>query len=309
MLAAILGVDHTRCGAETVATLRREARDVPLELVLVGVNGLRPEPPEEAADFAAVRLVAHDGAALSDARVAGIRAAAAPYVVINETHSFPQRGWARGIVKRLDEGWAAVGPAIVPANPARRARAMTLFDYGRWMSGPSGPWPDLPGHNSAYRRDALLAALDRMPDGMDAETLLQGEIRDAGGELYLDMNVQVAHMNVERYGAAGREWRDFSRVYAARRAASWGRFRRAVYAAGSPLLPMVRLARLIRSARRGGYLGRLLRGLDIVSVSLVGSAYGEMLGYLTLRCDPSATMDVELHRRRWAPSMPSAGGI
>jgi hypothetical protein len=303
-LSAVLCVDHTQCGAETVGALRRDAREVPLELVLVGINGRRPEPPEDTADFAAVRLVVHEGAALSDARVAGMRAAAAPYVVINETHSFPQPGWARGIVRRLDEGWAAVGPAITPANPVRKAVAMTVFDYGRWMSGPPGPWPDIPGHNSAYRRDILLAALERMPRGMDAENLLQGEIRAAGGRLYLDMGVRVAHMNVEHYGAAGREWRAFSRVYAARRAANWGPFRRAVYAAGSPLLPMIRFSRLIRPARRGGYLGRLLRGVDIVAVSLVGSAFGEMLGYVTLRCDPSATLDVELHRRRWAPSAP-----
>jgi hypothetical protein len=271
----------------------------------VGINGHRPKPPEDAPEFASVRLVAHEGAALSDARVAGVHAAAAPYVAINETHSFPQRGWAKAIVRRLDEGWAAVGPAIVPQNPVRKAAAMTLFDYGRWMSGPPGPWPDLPGHNSAYRRDILLAGLERMPDGMDAETLVQGEIRAAGGQLYLDMGVRVAHMNVEQYRAAGREWRAFSRVYAARRAANWGPFRRAVYVAGSPLLPAIRLFRLIGSARRGGYLGRLLRGIDIVSVSLVSSALGEMLGYATRRCDPSATLDVELHRRRWAPSAPS----
>jgi hypothetical protein len=123
------------------------------------------------------------------------------------------------------------------------------------------------------------------------------------------MGVHVAHLNVEQYGAAGNEWRDFSRVYAARRAAHWGVFRRAVYAAGSPLLPMIRLFRLIRSAQRGGYIAPLLRGLDIVFVSLVGSAFGEMLGYFTLRCDPSATLEVELHRRRWAPSAPSASGI
>jgi hypothetical protein len=308
-LSAILCVDHTRCGAETVAALRREAREVPLELVLVGVDGHRPDPPDEAADFAAVRLVVHEGVALSDARTDGIRAATAPYVAITETHSFPQRGWASGIVRRLDEGWAAVGPAIGPANPVRKARAMTVFDYGRWMGGPQGPWPDLPGHNSAYRRDAVLAALEQMPDGMDAETLLQVEMRRAGGKLYLDMGIHVAHLNVEQYGAAGNEWRDFSRVYAARRAANWGFLRRAVYAAGSPLLPMIRLARLIRSAQRGGYLGPLLGGLDIVFVALVGSAFGEMLGYLTLRCDPSATLEVELHRRRWAPSAPSASGI
>ncbi len=181
---------------------------------------------------------------------------------------------------------------------------MSLFDYGRWMGGPAGPWPDIPGHNSAYRRDALLAALMQMPEGMDAENLLQQVMRAAGGELYLDMDVRLVHMNVERYGAASRDWRVFSRVYAARRAAEWGPARRALYSAGSPLLPLIRFPRFVSAARRGGYLGALLRGSDIVAVALVSSAFGEMLGYATRRCNPEGTVDIELYRRRWAPSAP-----
>lgn len=139
---------------------------------------------------------------------------------------------------------------------------------------------------------------------MDAENLMQQEIRVAGAELYLDMDIRVAHMNVEDYGAASREWLAFSRVYAARRAANWGPLWRAVYAAGSPLLPLIRIPRFVRSAQRCGHLGTLLRGIDMVSVSLGSSAYGEMLGYTTLRCNPSATFEIELHRRRWSPSAP-----
>lgn len=303
-LSAVLCVDRTETGAETIADLRREAGRVPLELVLVGIDGRRPEPPQGAQDFAAVRLVAHPDSELPAARVTGVRAASAPYVVITETHCFPEPGWAEGLVKRLEEGWVGVGPRIVPANPTRRAVAMTLFDYGRWMSGPAGIWSDLPGHNSAYRRDALLAALGRFPDGMDAETVMQGYLRAAGGELYLDLGVRVRHMNVESMSAASREWRAFSRVYAVRRATHWGAARRTVYAGGSPLLPPIRFARVVAAARRGGYLAQLLRGIDILAVAIVSSAFGELLGYATMRCDPSATLDVELHRRRWAPNAP-----
>jgi hypothetical protein len=303
-LSAILPIDRTETGAETIDALRSQALDVPLELVLVGIDGRVPEPPEASEDFAAVRRVASEGLALSDARSAGARAATAPYVVIVETHSFPQPGWARGIVNRLDEGWVGVGPGVEPANPARRAVAMTLFAYGRWMGGPAGRWPSIPGHNSAYQRKALLAALDRSPDGMDEETILQQHMRAAGGELYLDLAVRVRHIDVEDYGALAREWVAFSRVYATRRAADWGPIRRAVYAAGSPLLPLIRLIRCVREARRGGFLGELLRGADMLAVSLVASAAGELMGYATRRCDPAATLEIELYRRRWAASAP-----
>ena len=303
-LSAILPVDRTETGAETIDALRPQAVDVPLELVLVGIEGRVPEPPEAGEDFAAVRRVTSEGLALSDARAVGVRAASAPYVVIVETHSFAQPGWARGIVSRLDEGWVGVGPRIEPANPARRAVAMTLFAYGKWMAGPAGAWPDIPGHNSAYRRKALLDALERMPDGMDQETILQQEMRAAGGELYLDLALRVRHIDVEDYAALARDWVAFSRVYATRRAADWGAIRRAVYAAGSPLLPLVRLIRSLRAARSSGYLGELLRGIDMLAVSLVASAAGELLGYATRRCDPAATLEIELYRRRWSPSAP-----
>lgn len=303
-LSVVLPVDRTESGTETIDALRPDARDVPLELVLVGIEGRMPAPPEQESDFAAVRRVSSEGMSLPAARTVGVRTATAPYVAIAETHSFPQPGWARGLVERLDEGWVGVGPRIQAANPARRAVALTLFDYGRWMGGPQGAWPDIPGHNSAYRRDALLSALERVPDGMDAELVIQQEMQAAGGEFYLDLGVRVMHINVERYGAAARDWQVYSRVYATRRAASWGSARRVLYAAGSPLLPLIRFPRFVSAARRGGHLGALLRGIDMLAVSLVCSAFGEMLGYATLRCDPAATVDIELHRRRWAPSAP-----
>ncbi len=303
-LSVVLSVDRTETGAETIGALRLEARSVPLELVLVGISGQVPAPPEHESDFWAVRRVSTEGMSLASARTAGVRTATAPYVAIAETHSFPQTGWARGMVARLREGWAGVGPRIEPANPARRAVALTLFDYGRWMGGPQGAWPDIPGHNSAYRRDALLAALERHPDGMESESVLQQAMRTAGGRLYLDLGICVRHLNVEHYLPAAREWVAFSRVYACHRAADWGLGRRTLFAAGSPLLPLIRLPRFVAAARRSGYLRGLLSGADMLAVTLVTSALGELLGYATRRCDPAGTLEFELHRRRWAPSAP-----
>ncbi len=303
-LSVVLSVDRTETGAETIDVLRREAGDVPLELVLVGIEGRIPGPPECESSFSRVRRVSSEGASLASARAVGVRAATAPFVAIAETHCFPQPGWAHGVVERLNEGWTGVGPRIEPGNPARRAVALTLFDYGRWMGGPGGQWPDLPGHNAAYRRDALLTALERLPEGMEAENLLQQVMRADGGGLYLDLGIRVRHMNMEHYAAAGREWMAFSRVYACRRAADWGPGRRAIFAAGSPLLPLIRFPRFISAARRSGYLRGLLSGADMLAVALVCSALGELLGYATQRCDPAHTTKFELHRRRWAPSAP-----
>ncbi len=161
----ILALDRTPTGAETIDALRGQASDVPLELVLVGIDGRAPEPPEASSDFAAVRLVASAGRALP-AR-AGRRRESVNHALRGHCRDaqLPAAGLGARHGRRLSEGWVGVGPAIEPGNPARRAVALTVFDYGRWMGGPPGPWPDLPGHNSAYRRAALLDALERFPAG------------------------------------------------------------------------------------------------------------------------------------------------
>ncbi len=133
---------------------------------------------------------------------------------------------------------------------------------------------------------------------------MHADMRAAGGELYLDLGIRVRHINMEHYAACAGEWVAFSRVYAAQRAANWGLARRALYAAGSPVLPLIRFPRCVANARRAGYLRQLLRGIDILAVALTASAAGESLGYATGRGDPSGTLKFELHRRRWAPSAP-----
>lgn len=302
-LSAILAVERAEQGRELIEVLRRRAREAAIELVLVGI-GAEPAGDVDDSGFHSVTSLHAPGSTLAEARELGARRAAGPVVVVCETHSFPEEGWARGIVARIGEGWAAVGPVVRPFNPARRGVAATVFDYGRWMGGPEGAWPDLPGHNTAYRRDALLAALDEFPGGMDAETLMQSRIREAGGELYLDPGVVTHHMNMESFSGAAREWLVFARVFAARRAAGWSPLRRAIYAAGSPLLPLIRMPRFLAAARRSGHLRALFAGFDLFLIVLLASAAGELMGYATRRCDPAGTIHFELERRRWAPSAP-----
>jgi len=92
-------------------------------------------------------------------RVAGIRAATAPIVALAEDHSFPDPDWADALITAHQARFAVVGPVLRNANPrSMLSWANLLLEYAPWLEGtPGQEMKDLPGHNSAYRRDLLLA--------------------------------------------------------------------------------------------------------------------------------------------------------
>ena len=57
-------------------------------------------------------------------------------------------------------------------------------------------------------------------------------------------------------------------------------WKRAVYVAGSPLIPLVRLARIAGHARKALALGRFVRTLPTLVVGLALDGLGQFVGYL-----------------------------
>jgi hypothetical protein len=83
------------------------------------------------------------------------------------------------------------------------------------------------------------------------------------------------------------------------RARSWGPGLRLVYAGGSPLIPLVRLRRIVRDVRRSGHTELLPRLLPVLTLLLVISAAGEFVGYT---CGPGRSTklyEMELHKTRF----------
>jgi hypothetical protein len=77
----------------------------------------------------------HDGSLLfHQARALAIRRATADYVMLAEDHCPPDPSWAQAILKRIAEGWDAVGPALRSGNPATLwSQSTFLLGYGQWM--------------------------------------------------------------------------------------------------------------------------------------------------------------------------------
>ena len=268
----------------TVRYLRAQSARARIELVIVApsANDLAPDISELGA-FGSFRVV-EAGAVESVARAnaAGVRAAVAPVVVFVEEHSFPQPGWAEAIIAAHRRDWAAVGPVVLNANPSSPVSwADYLIGYGKWLDRKAGAEIDfLPGHNTSYKRDLLLAYGTRLEAMLEAECVLHWDLRARGHRLYLEPAAKVAHLNFSHLSSWVRVHYYNGRVFAAARARPWGPLRRLLFAGGSPLIPVVRLWRILRDLRRAHPpLGIPPLVLPALLLGLILDAVGQMLGY------------------------------
>jgi hypothetical protein len=269
---------------QTVGTLARQTIRDRIELVIPAPSDAHIEvDPELAAVFGGVRVIALPSVSpAGPARAAGVRASRAPVVAFAEDHCFPEPGWAEALVRAHRQTYAGVGPAIRNANPGTLVSwADLLIGYGPWLAPAVAREMDfLPGHNSSYKRDVLLEYGDALADLMEAETVLQWDLRRKGHRLFLEPAAEAAHTNFGLWSS----WIPASflggRAFAATRASEWSPARRLAFTAASPLIPFVRLARVVRNARRAKQRWPfLLRVLPTVAVGLVLDASGQTLGY------------------------------
>jgi glycosyltransferase involved in cell wall biosynthesis len=303
-LSVVIPTDRFETIERVVASLRRQNVRGSIELVVVTPSALTLSGHDgELEGFHSTRVVEADTASLPRARAVGIRAATSDVVAFAESHSFPEPGWAEALIAAHDGPWAAVGPAMV--NPHRNGSAgwvKFLIDYGQWVPPIApGPVDDLPGHNSSYKRGLLLEYGPELERMLDAEWFLHRHLRRRGYTLYLEPAAMSRHISVTRLVPSIVEWFHYSRGFATSRSRGWPRRRQLLYVAGSPLIVLVRLRRVIAAMRRTGQARLIARSLPLALLTLVGSAAGELVGYAVGGGEGAeGTSEYELHRERYA---------
>jgi hypothetical protein len=280
-LSVILATDRFETIRKVVRHLGAQTARDRLELVVVTPSTFELEETP----FAATRVVESEGEAIDVARLRadGVRAASAPAVLLAETHSFPAPDSAEALIEAHRGPWAAVGQAICNGNPQTMRSWTNLFlDYGPWADPcGGGPVRELPTHNSSFKRAELLACGEELPDLLRYSEGINAALRARGGRLYLEPRARTFHVNVSRATSWLVERSAAGRAYAGARAAEWPAWRRAAYACGSPLIPLVRGRRVLRDIRRTGRAEELLpRILPALALGLAVSALGELAGYL-----------------------------
>jgi len=290
-----------------VRNLARQ-HDVPIELVIAGPHMLEDtitaQDHGDLATFARWQhVVVPDDTPFDEARAAAVRAAAAPLVAFTEDHSFPQPGWASALVAAFNHGASVVGPVVENGNPRSIvSRANFLLEYGEWMPpGRRHGHSHLPGHNSAYRRDVLLALGDRLTSMIEAESVLHWELARDGHRLTQEPHAITRHVNFSRLWPSLALRYHLGRQFAARRASSWSATKRLAYAAAFPLIALVRVVRVALLGIRSPELPAVMAALPMVALMVTVSSIGEAVGNITRQTGSSRDYlsDIEHDRQRF----------
>ena len=223
-------------------------------------------------------------------RTVGLRKARGRVVALLEDVGRPARDWARGLLAALDRHpeAVAVGGAMSCDNPRRLNRAVCLADFWRYQ-------PPLPETTTGYASDANIAyrraALEEVREVWEGdfhETVVNAALLQRGHEIWF---APEALIDQER----GRlTWREvireryvWGRSFAGTRVRDAPLSKRLVYAAFSPVLPLLLGSRVVRIALgRGSPRSRWLSCLPLVLLLFCVWSLGEAVGYLTAR--PSA---------------------
>jgi hypothetical protein len=273
--------------AKTIQHLRAQTIAEQIELIVVAPRADRVHiPAEEATSFHSVRFVELELGSLAVARAAGVAAAAAPVVAFNEDHSFPEPGWAAALVDAHRRGYAGVAPQMKNGNPASALSWAAMFlHFGGAFEPDNGFETTHPAasHNMSYTRAALLETGDRLSELMLAELFLHEALRGRGHRFWVEPAAATRHINLSRLRPAIIHAWTGGRMYGGLRCAfgAWPLARRIVYAGGSPLVPLLRLRRVLPQLRRTRTGRNLIpRVLPAMVVILTVHAAGEALGYL-----------------------------
>lgn len=230
---------------------------------------------------------------------AACQVAAGDVVSLVEDHVLLEPGWAAAVLAAHDRQCAAVAPLMANANPA------TAISWANFLGsfheaiggGVAGPVPCGPGHNTSYKREVLLRYGEELESLYQSERTFHYRLQRDGQAIWYSPDARLAHLNISRPRHALR--------HAVLGGALFGRYRsrgmrlaeRLVRTAGVPLVPPVRLARILRSVRRARVGSIPPAAWAMLGLLLVGHAVGEALGYWNLAGEIEARYEFfELHR-------------
>ncbi|HEY7530781.1 MAG TPA: hypothetical protein VIC56_08910 [Gemmatimonadota bacterium] len=277
-----------RCARDcrrVLADLRRQTIRGELDVLVVAPDASGLEP-DDLAGFAEARILAAPvGEGCGRAMAAAVRTARAPFVAYAEEHSLLDGTWAEAVLRAHRRGYDVVGFAIENANPGFLTSWAQLYGYFAPVVAPveSGETDALGGHHVSYRRDLLLEYGERLAEFLEDEAALFLDLRARGVPLFVAGDAVTRHVNVSRPDVFLRLEYLGQRSFAATRAATgrWRWWKRAAYAAAAPLVPWIRLRRILPHIRRTGRARQLLpQILGPLLPALAVGAWGEMLGYL-----------------------------
>jgi hypothetical protein len=286
-------------------SLTRQSGAVPMEIIVPyhpsvdGIARMRQRFPQ-ARFVEEAHLATYTGKGGSrehhdELRARGLAAATGRIVALIEDHGVVAPDWSANVVEAHNRGFAAIGGAIENGIDQPLNWAVYFCDFLRYQNpiaeGESSIASDA---NVTYKR-AVLESVRPVWKEIFHESAVNQALWTRGEKVALAPRV-VLHQNRMglRFGAAMKERFVWGRSYAATRAGLAGLGKRAFWAAFSPALPVLMLARMtVMAFRKRRSFGAYLKALPFTTALVVSWSCGELTGYLTGRATYAGTPAAE----------------
>lgn len=290
----------------TVRHLNAQTIAGQIELIIAAPVASAVHVPPEAVSRLRRCKVVEVGAltTMCSGKVKALSHATAPIIAFAEDHSFPEPDWAAALLDGHARGYTGVMPAMLNANPRTFLSWSAMFmHFGAAVEPIDGEVRyGSASHNTSYRRDALLELADELPRLMLVELFLQDALHARGHRFLQQPAARTRHVQATRPRAWVGHGFIGGRLYGGLRVElnRWPLARRMFMVAASPLIPLLRLRRVVREIRRTSHGPLLLpRLLPHLITGLVIHAAGEVTGYILGVGDSDVTYsEFEAHRYR-----------
>ncbi len=260
---------------------------VPYHPFVSGIAGLRQRFPDvrfvEVTDLRTYTGRSGSREHHDELRARGLAVARGSLVGLIEDHAIPSPEWSARMVSAHRQGFAAVGGAIENGVDSPLNWAVYFCDFLRYQNPlPEGKSAIASDANVTYKRAALNLVRSVWQETFH-ERDVNWALQSRGEELALAPRA-VLFQNRRGLGfrEAMKERYVWGRSYAATRIKSAAIVQRMLWAAFSPLLPILMLLRMALMAwKKRRTVGAFLKALPLTAALVVSWSAGEFLGYLT----------------------------
>ena len=214
---------------------------------------------------------------------AGINSSEGQLIAFTDTSCIVEDNWISAILKAHDSDNPVIGGAVeVRGCQGWTDWAAYFCEYGQFMSPlKPGMAGELPGNNLSFKRGMLEKGVEFVQDGF-WKTYWCRRLQEDGIQLVLDPSIIVTCQKPYRLIPFLVRRFHHGRCFAGMRVKKAPLLLRSYFLAGAPILPLIFLARLIKSiSSKGRYYMEFALSFHVSLLAILSWSVGEFWGYLT----------------------------
>jgi hypothetical protein len=281
-VSVVIGAPAVSPALATCLEALREQHEADVEVVVAAagrgplLERLERDHPD------AVFVPCPAGAHLPELLGAGLARATGAILVVTDGTTIPDSDWIRAHREAHCADRVIVGGAVAPpAGGSVVDWAAYWCDYVAFMPPiRKAPTRVIPGNNVSFRRSALEHGRE-FAAGAFWKTFWCERLRAQGFALVMEPGAVVRYAKTNRLAPLLSERFRNGRDFAAMRSAQVPAAMRVCYTVGSPILPVLLLARTARMALgKRGFRARLLAALPLIALAVGAWSAGVAVGYV-----------------------------